>query len=414
MHRSGRGTPPNPRLLLVLPTSTYRAADFLEAARRLGAEVVVASEEEQALSGAMGDRSVRIDLCDPAAAADRIVSTVAPLDGVVGVDEQGVIVAAETAARLGISHNPPDAVSITRDKARMRGVLAAAGLQQPAFRVVGLSDDVAAVAADVGFPCVVKPTSLAASRGVIRADSAAEAVAAAERVRAILADADEDQHGLLLVERFVPGAEVAVEGLLRDGRLDVLAIFDKPDPLDGPYFEETIYVTPSRLPEASQDEITRTVHAACTAIGLVEGPVHAEVRIDGDSCVLLEVAARSIGGLCSRALRFGAGISLEEVIIRHALGRDPGDLQRTKAASGVMMIPIPRAGVLRRIEGLDDARTVAGIEGLEITVPSGQRVQVLPEGDRYLGFIFASGVEPAGVESALRAAHEKLSVDIAP
>jgi biotin carboxylase len=397
---------------LVLPTSTYRAADFLEAARRLGAEVVIASEEEQTLSGAMGDRFVRIDLCEPATAADRIVSTVAPLDGVVGVDEQGVILAAETAARLGISHNPPDAVSITRDKARMRDVLAAAGLQQPAFRVVAADDDVAAVAADVGFPCVVKPTSLAASRGVIRADSAAEAVAAAERIRAILADAEEDPHGPILVERFVPGAEVALEGLLRTGRLDVLAIFDKPDPLEGPYFEETIYVTPSRLPEAMQEAVADTVQRACAAIGLVEGPIHAEVRIDGDTCVLLEVAARSIGGLCSRALRFGAGISLEEVIIRHALGQDPGDLQRTNAASGVMMIPIPRAGVLRRVDGLDDARAVAGIEGLEITIPSGQPVQALPEGDRYLGFIFASGADPADVEAALREAHHRLHITI--
>jgi biotin carboxylase len=391
---------------LVLPTSTYRAADFLEAARAQGAEVVVASEEEQAMAGAMGDRFVRVDLCDPDEAASRIVERVAPIDGVVGVDEQGVVVAAKTAAALGIAHSPPDAVAITRDKAQMRSVLTDAGLDQPRFRVAGT--DVAKTAADVGLPCVVKATSLAGSRGVIRSDTPQEAAAAADRVRKIVGEPD----ATVLIEQYVPGAEVAVEGLLRGGHLDVLAVFDKPDPLEGPYFEETIYVTPSRLPGELQDEIVRTIHLACAAIGLIEGPVHAELRIHDGRCVLLEVAARSIGGLCSRALRFGAGISLEEVIVRHALGHDPGDLRRAKAASGVMMIPIPRSGVLRAVGGRDEASAVEGIEGIEITIPIGQDVLALPEGDRYLGFIFASGGEPAEVEAALRRAHALLRVTI--
>lgn len=395
-----------PRLLLVLPTSTYRAADFLDAARALGAEDLVASAEEQALSGAMGDRFVRIDLCDPDEAVETIVAEVSPVDAVVGVDEQGVIVAAKTAERLGIPHNLPDAVSITRDKARMRETLTAAGLDQPRFAVVRAGDDVSAV----GFPCVVKATSLSGSRGVIRADTAEDAAIAAKRVRTIV----DDPEAPVLVESYVPGAEVAVEGLLRSGHLDVLAIFDKPDPLEGPYFEETIYVTPSRLPGDVQDEVARTVHLACAAIGLVEGPVHAEVRVGEKDCVLLEVAARSIGGLCSRALRFGAGISLEEVILRHALGLDAGDLRRTDEASGVMMIPIPRSGVLEKVDGVDAAGAVRGVRGVEITIPRGQRVLTLPEGDRYLGFIFASATTPEEVEGSLRAAYSVLEIDVRP
>ncbi len=397
-----------PRLLLVLPTSTYRAADFLDAARRQGAEVVVASEEEQALSGAMGDRFVRIDLCAVTEAADRIVERVAPIDGIVGVDEQGVIVAAETAERLGIRHNSVAAVAITRDKAKLREVLTAAGLRQPRAQIVGPDDDVEKAAADMGLPAVIKPTSLSASRGVIRVDSPEEAAIAAERVRAIVGDDDAP----LVIEGFVPGAEVAVEGILREGHLEVLAIFDKPDPLQGPYFEETIYVTPSRLSDAIKDEIIATVSRACEVVGLSEGPIHAELRIGEGSPTLLEVAARSIGGLCSRALRFGAGISLEEVIVRHALDLDLGDLDRTAKASGVMMIPIPRSGVLREVEGRKEARTVAGINGLEITVPIGQRVEALPEGDRYLGFVFASGEDPESVERALRTAHSELRIFI--
>lgn len=385
-----------PRVLLVLPTSTYRAADFLDAARELGADVVVASEEAQTMAATMGDRALQIDLCDLGAAAETIARSRRPLDAVIGVDEQGVLVAAMAARELGLAHNPPDAVAVTRDKARMRRLLTDAGLAQP--RVGG----------DAGFPCVVKATSLSGSRGVIRADDGASLDAALARVRAIAGEG-----GDVLVESYVPGAEVAVEGLLVRGDLHVLAIFDKPDPLEGPYFEETIYVTPSRHSQATQDSIVRTVAEACTVIGLVEGPIHAELRLPDDGPpVLLEVAARSIGGLCSRTLRFGAGISLEEVILRHALGLPLGDLERERHASGVMMIPIPRAGVLRAVNGTDDARAVDGIVGLEITIPRGRDVQPLPEGDRYLGFIFAVGESPDGVESALRTAHAALDIVI--
>jgi biotin carboxylase len=257
----------------------------------------------------------------------------------------------------------------------------------------------------------VKPLSLSASRGVIRADDDAQYAAAVARIRAMLDDPDAQP---LLVESFVPGAEVAVEGLLRGGELEPLAIFDKPDPLEGPYFEETIYVTPSRLPPATLAAVEATTAAAAVALGLTEGPIHAELRVstDGESVTLLEVAARSIGGLCSRALRFGAGVSLEEVILRHALDEPLTGLDRADAASGVMMLPIPRAGVLHEVRGQDDARAVPGIVGLEIGIARGRAVEPLPEGDRYLGFLFARGDTPEDVEAALRKAHGRLDVDI--
>ena len=267
----------------------------------------------------------------------------------------------------------------------------------------------AALAAEIGGPVVVKPLSLSASRGVIRADDPAAAAATAERVRGIVGDAQAP----LLLEEFVPGREVAVEGLLRGGVLEPLAVFDKPDPLEGPYFEETIYVTPSREPAGVAAEIVRTAAAGAAALGLSEGPVHAELRIGPGGVTLLEIAARSIGGLCSRALRFGAGISLEGVILRHALDLPLDDLARSDRASGVMMLPIPRAGVLVEVRGQDAARAVPGIAGLEISIARGRAVEPLPDGDRYLGFLFARGDTPAGVEAALRSAHAKLEVEIA-
>ncbi|MGH8974750.1 MAG: ATP-grasp domain-containing protein, partial [Acidimicrobiia bacterium] len=272
--------------------------------------------------------------------------------------------------------------------------------------------DVVAAAGRVGFPCVIKATSLSASRGVIRADDPAQAAAAGERVRAILAEASGSPDGALVVERYVDGTEVAVEALLLQGQLEVLAIFDKPDPLTGPYFEETLYVTPSRLPAATQADVREAAAAAAAAIGLVEGPAHAELRIDAEGKPwLLEVAARSIGGLCSRSLRFGAGLSLEELILRHALGL-PLDPVREHAASGVMMLPIPAAGTLVEVRGQAEARAVPGIEGLELSVPPGRPVRPLPEADRYLGFLFARAATPEAVETALRTAHARLEVVI--
>lgn len=403
------------RVLLLLPTATYRAADFVAAAERLGADVTVASEHRQALSASMGPRALLVDLRRPERAAAAIVEHARshPVDAVVAVDDQGVEVAAFAGERLGVAHNPPAAVALTRDKAALRRVWREAGVPQPDFRVAASADDAAALAADVGFPCVVKPVSLSASRGVLRADDPSAAAEAARRTRALAcADRADDT---LLVEEYVPGAEVAVEGLVRGGRLDVLAVFDKPDPMEGPTFEETLLVTPTRLDTATAARLHDTVDAAVRAIGLREGPVHAEARVAPDGSVrMLEVAARTIGGLCSRTLRFGLGLSLEEVVVRHALGLPVDALARSDDAAGVYMLPVPREGRLAGVDGQDAARSVPGVVGVELTINPGRHVRPLPEGDRYLGFVFARGSSPAEVEASLRAAVARLDVVVEP
>ncbi|MBW3561012.1 MAG: ATP-grasp domain-containing protein [Actinobacteria bacterium] len=404
------------RILLILPSSTYRATDFLDAARSVGAEIIVASDQRQTMSDTMGDRAVVLDLDDPDLAAKQIVAHAerVGLDAIVAVDDRGVLPAATAAGRLGMPHNPPEAVAATRDKATLRDRLDG-HVSQPAFRVARPGDDVGALAEAVELPCVVKPVSLSASRGVIRADTADEAIEAADRIRHILSCSDGDPEGPLLVEAYVPGREVAVEGLLRGGVLDVLAIFDKPDPLEGPYFEETLYVTPSRLTGEVQQRIVEVTADAATAIGLREGPIHAEARVRPDGeVVFLELAARSIGGLCSRALRFGLGVTLEEILLLHALGRTLTDLKREPAASGVMMLPIPQAGTLQGVDGRDEAGAVVGIVGSQITVAPGSEIEPLPEGDRYLGFLFARGETPEDVERSLREAAARLDVRIEP
>lgn len=426
------------RILLLLPTRTYRTADFLAAADRLGLEVVVGAERRNALEALTGGRTMRVQLDDPERGATTIERYAAdrPLDAVVGVDDGSTVVAAVAAERLGLPHNPVAAVERSRDKARAREAFAAAGLPTPGFATHGATlatRQLVALATETRYPCVLKPLGRSGSQGVIRADDPSAFVAAFRRVAAILgcdADGYDDSGGAgdsgeagtsaagqearILVEDFIPGVEVAVEGLLRAGTLEVLAIFDKPDPLDGPFFEETLYVTPSRLDADRQREVELAAARATEALGLREGPVHAEVRLNTDGAWVLEVAARSIGGLCARTLRFGAGITLEELILRHAAGMDLPPHDRERSASGVLMLPIRQAGRLREVRGQARARAVSGIEGLTISVPRGETLVPLPEGDRYLGFLFARAATPDAVELALRTAWTALEVIVDP
>ena len=400
------------RVLIVLPSASYRVADFVAAAKTLRVEAVIATDAAQVMAADMAHRLVRIDPRRPEWSARRIVEFAAqfPLDAVVAADDDGVVMAAR---ELGLAHNPTEAVRATRDKAAMRGIFADAALPQPAYRIIGAGDDPVPECAAVGFPCVLKPVSLTASRGVIRVDDTGAVAGATAWIRAITAEAGRDRAEPILAEAFVPGTEVALEGLVVDGNLEVLALFDKPDPMDGPYFEETILVTPSRLDRRLQDEIVAGVGAAADALGLIQGSIHAEARVDGEHVSLLEVAARSIGGLCGRSLRFGPlGTSLETTLLRNALGYRDAPAKPHSSASGVMMLPIARAGILTAINGQEQAKAVPGIVDLEVTVPIGSRVRPLPEADRYLGFLFARGGTPQAVEEALRQAHAELTIDI--
>jgi len=398
------------RVVLLIPSSTYRATDFVTAAGGLELDLIVASDRRSALQAVMGDRAQVVRLDRPNQAANQLVALHErlPFDAVLGVDDQGVLAASAVAERLGMPHSSVAAVATTRDKHLLRRRLSAAGMAQPSFALTTDDDGVAAAVEAVGLPCVLKPLHLSASRGVIRADSLPEALGAAPRIRQLAGSPE------ILVESYVEGDEVAVEALVSGGVTSVLAIFDKPDPLEGPYFEETIYVTPSRLAPAIQQRIRAELVQALQALDLNEGPVHAEFRINEGGIYVLEVAARSIGGLCSRALRFGAGVSLEELILRHALGLGIDERRLEDRASGVMMIPIPARGRLVSVGHVERARSQPGIEGLEITIPDGQPVVPLPEGDRYLGFLFASADDPGEVESALRRAHASLEIAIEP
>jgi biotin carboxylase len=402
------------RVMLLLTAKTYRAGDFLAAAKRLGVEIVPVID----MAGPLADfwhYRFGVDFSRLDEATRTIVAFAAeqPLAAVLAVDDAGTLLAAEASAALGLPHNSPQAALAARDKHLMRQLLQQAGVPVPRFQLFTTADDPDSVARQVTYPCVVKPLRLSGSRGVIRADDPV-AFAVAFRRAARLLDPAQDYAQPVLVEQYVPGVEVALEGLMDDGRLQVLALFDKPDPLEGPFFEETLYVTPSRLPPQAQEAVAAGTAAAATALGLRQGPVHAELRLNEEGPWLIEVAGRSIGGLCAHTLRFGDGRSLEELILRQACALEIETLAREEQARGVMMIPIPAAGLLKEVRGLEEATAVPGIEEIQITAKINYELVPLPEGDSYLGFIFAHGDTAAAVEAALRQAHARLNFQIEP
>ena len=402
------------RVLLVLPTRSYRAAAFLEAARRLSLELVIASEEGSTLSHLHPEQELTIDFANPAAAAAAAAERASrnPVQAVVSADEAGVLVAAHIAERLGLRSSSVRAVAATRNKSVLRERLQESGVSQPRWWPWPEDQRLTAVR----YPAVVKPLDQAASRGVIRVDDQAQLLAAGHRIRSMLRYDPEcaapGERIPLLVEAFVAGPEVAVEALLVAGELRLLAIYDKPEPLEGPFFEETIYTVPTGLAPARQREVVAALSRAVRALGLTEGPIHAELRLGSQQPALIDLASRSIGGRCSRVLHFRSGRTLEEIVLLAALGEDPGDLDLDGRARGVMMLPIPKSGTLRSVPGRDQARAVPGVEQVELTVPVGTRLTSWPEGDRYLGFIFASGSDTGSVAEGLRLAYSKLGMVI--
>ena len=405
-----------PRVVLLAGPATYRSGAFLEAARRLDLEAVQATDTPRALAERWG-MPLGLDFARPEAAVAALAAYAErhPIDSVLALDDSATLLAALAAAALGLPHNDPDAALAARDKWVMRDALRRGGVPVPQFRRYPLTTDPETVAGEIPFPVVVKPTTLSGSRGVIRAGDRGAFVQAWQRTRRIvLREGASPENGELLVERYLPGAEVALEGLLTGGALRTLALFDKPDPLEGPFFEETIYVTPSRLPEATRAAIAARASEAAAALGLREGPVHAELRVNDEGVWLIEMAGRSIGGLCSTVLEFGTGVSLEELILLHAVGRPLPSTEPAGGAAGVMMIPIPKGGMLRAVSGVEEALAIPGVTGVEITAPLNQPVVPLPEGASYLGFIFARGETPAGAEQALREAHARLAFRIEP
>jgi biotin carboxylase len=425
-------------IVLVMHTTSYNVQAFVGACANAGVQAVFASDRCHVLDGAWQwpSDSLMIDFYDPVGAATSIAERVrsvglAPARAVIPVGgEVAALVATLAAERLNLRGNAPAAVEAAANKLTMRQLCAVAAdrgedIRVPRFRVFAFDADPDRVAADVeqhvGWPCVVKPLLLSGSRGVMRVDDPPSLAVALARLHKLLSApallkmaADGVASRQILIESFVGGPEVAVEGVLGDGALQTLAFFDKPDPLDGPFFEETLYVTPSRHAPAVQADVEHAVRGAARALGLATGPVHAEVRLGPEGPVVIEIAARSIGGLCSRTLRFGTGLSLEDLLVRHALGDSVSDVPRENAAAGVMMIPIPRAGILKEVEGMPAARAVPGIEDVVITVHPGEVLVPLPEGASYLGFIFARATSPAIVEAALRAAHGLLTFQIVP
>jgi len=419
-------TAPSKRLLLFTAKLGYQTRSFEDAARKLGVQLVYITDRCHQLEDPWGDQAIAVHFETPDVAAYTVIEALRGqgVNGILALGDRPAAAAAYAARGLGVRYNHPAAVEACRSKLRMKEVFRDAGLSVPWFRNLPIEPAPEPVLLGISYPCVLKPLSLSASQGVVRANNREEFLAAAARVRRLLKSPDilatrEANLDWMLVEGYIPGREVAVEGLLTDGALSILAIFDKPDPLEGPYFEETIYVTPSRLPESVERAIEKCARDSARALGLSHGPIHAEFRVNEAGVWPLEVAPRPIGGLCARALRFsldGASepIGLEELLFRHALELPGWNSPRERIASGVMMIPVPKSGILESVSGEEGARSIPGITELAITARLHDAIAAWPEGSSYLGFLFARGSTPEKVEQSLRDAHEKLSFTITP
>ena len=419
--------PGRKRVLLFASKLGYQTRSFDEAAHKLNLELVFVTDRCHQLDDPWGDRAIPVHFETPDTAAYSVLEAARNgegTDGIVALGDRPAVAAAYVARGLGLPYNHPASVEACRSKLRMREVFRDAGLRVPWFRSAALDPVPEPALLDISYPCVVKPLSLSASQGVVRANNRSEFLDAIEKIRRVLSSPEiqatrEPHLDQILVEGYIPGREVAVEGLLTDGEFRTLAIFDKPEPLEGPYFEETIYVTPSRLPQEQVGEVEVCAVDAARALGLSHGPVHGEFRINEEGVWPLEVAARPIGGLCARALRFEAAetselITLEELLLRDAVGSVVADWRRERAASGVMMIPVPRSGVLEKVMGEDAGLATPNITGLQITARLHDYIAAWPEGSSYLGFLFARAETPEEVERALRSAHAKLSFTITP
>ncbi len=405
------------RVLIIIPTTSYRAHDFMAAANRLNIEVIIGSDRRQALSRLLPDTSLALNLRKPDSSLRKIkdFAQLKPLSAIVGVDEETVVLAAMASEELRLQHNGISSVKATRDKNIMREKMEQGGLLSPDFRAFAIDSNPKELAAEIGYPSVVKPTFLSTSQGVIRVNSPDEFKQAWEQIANIVSDPSVKKRNIdaahqILVEDYIPGTEVATEGMLIDGEFKLLAIFDKPDPLEGPYFIETIYVTPSRYPQKIQTQIIQATIDAVKSLGLTTGPVHAEMRINEEGIWMVEVAARSIGGLCSRVLKFDDGLSLEELILQYAVGEDVRNIAREEKAAGVMMMPILKTGVLKEVKNIESAKHIPGIEDIVITVAPEQEIESMPQGSKYLGFIFARGESAQFVEKSIRKAYNQLDV----
>jgi biotin carboxylase len=412
-----------PRVLLFASTTGYQVHSFAEAAERLGFELILATDRCHVLDDPWGDRAVAVQFDNPLSGFEALQAR-SPFDGVLAVGDRPALAAAQAAERFGLEFSPPGAVLAANNKFLSRERFAAASLPTPGYCLIAQPIDAKLIASEsIRYPCVLKPLRLSGSRGVIRADNAGEFRAAFTRIQKLMEqDRAMERDGAgdrsIQVEDFIPGREFALEGVVTGGELQTLALFDKPDPLDGPFFEETIYVTPSRAAEEVRRAIHETTQRAVHALGLTSGPVHAEMRVNDCGVWMLEVAARPIGGLCSRVLRFESGTDyedalhsvapLEEILLRHAAGESVAGARLAAGGHAVMMIPIPRAGVYVGVEGVDRARAVEHIEDVIVTAKEGQAMLPLPEGASYLGFIFGHGPSPEAAEKAVREAHARL------
>lgn len=409
------------RWVIVFVSSECRAAmGPLAAAKARHFKTLVAATSRPCVDDDLVDRFLRIpdrSSKEVAAYVERQCEGLL-VSGVLASDDWDVVAAAMIADKLGLRFVGVETALAATNKFLMRQRLRNGGAVVPDFQCFAIGDNAGEIAKSLRFPVVIKPTYGQGSLGVIRADTVDEFEKAFQYTSRIIVDLDmrpsavRDRSGIL-VEQYIPGEEYTVELLMHEGKPYSLAVFEKPDPLEGPYFEEGIYVTPIRRDEKIRSLLVEAAIRGSRALGIETGPCHCELRLSGELPYILEIAARPIGGFCSQVFADLMGFDLHDLVLQNAVGLPvmPPPIA-DGVALGVMMLPVPGRGNLARVSGVDRALDIDGIMSVKIHVEAGSRILPYPEQSCYIGTVLATGSSADEVVARLKSAAKAVSFEL--
>ena len=379
------------KLLLVIPENSYKSNDFVVAAEKLGIDFLIITDSEQ-VSSKFSD-TVIINKFDAELNKNNL-KKLKDVTHVLPVDHSALKFSGYLVDLLEVKGNKLESINLSMNKYESRKIFNSLLDIKVNNEIIKNIDDVNTFINKNG-TSVLKPIYGTASKSVLKINNVEKNK---EQIEKLMQDCfDQD----LVIEEYIDGKEYALEGTIINSELKKIVIFDKPVEYKHPYFEESIYITPSELSSEAEKRVVSIVDKACKKIGLEDGPVHVEFKINENQIFIIEINPRMIGGLCSRCLSFGLfKVSLEEIILHAFMNNELKNIELLNNYVGVLMIPTPKSGKFISINK-EELEKIPNISNVEITVPEGSDLLEPPYGDKYLGFAFSQGIDKKTVNESL-------------
>ncbi len=379
------------KLLLVIPENSYKSNDFVVAAEKLGIDFLIITDSEQ-VSSKFSD-TVIINKFDAELNKNNL-KKLKDVTHVLPVDHSALKFSGYLVDLLEVKGNKLESINLSMNKYESRKIFNSLLDIKVNNEIIKNIDDVNTFINKNG-TSVLKPIYGTASKSVLKINNVEKNK---EQIEKLMQDCfDQD----LVIEEYIDGKEYALEGTIINSELKKIVIFDKPVEYKHPYFEESIYITPSELSSEAEKRVVSIVDKACKKIGLEDGPVHVEFKINENQIFIIEINPRMIGGLCSRCLSFGLfKVSLEEIILHAFMNNELKNIELLNNYVGVLMIPTPKSGKFISINK-EELENIPNISNVEITVPEGSDLLEPPYGDKYLGFAFSQGIDKKTVNESL-------------